>query len=203
MSDEIRTAAHLRASIVDQRGGIERFDGPQRRLLDALVFELAKRPDEIDVRVVTDLMAMLPRSVSVPERDNHPDPRQVMWEIYRTMRERGEIDLKPLPPDEEKIAQLESENAQLRAALGGSTAITPRESDVVPPSEYLGVPPMRGPDDPPPRSTTVIESRPNPPAASATPKYDYDKEQGWRDHVLPDGTITPTPMSRGRWWGPV
>jgi hypothetical protein len=51
----------------------------------------------------------------------------------------------------------------------------------------------------------------NPPAApaavapaprSAAP-YDYSKERGWRDHVLPDGTITPVPMSRGRWWGPV
>ena len=87
--DEIRTAADLRTSIVDQRGGIERFDGPQRRLLDALVFELAKKPNEIDVRAVTDLMAMLPRPVSAPERHNAPDPRQVMWEIYKQMRERG------------------------------------------------------------------------------------------------------------------
>jgi hypothetical protein len=112
MSDEIRTAVDLRTSIVDQRGGIERFDGPQRRLLDALVFELAKRPDEIDVGVVTDLMAMLPRPVSAPERDNHPDPRQVMWEIYKTMRERGEIGLNALPEGgaDARIEELTHEN---------------------------------------------------------------------------------------------
>jgi hypothetical protein len=181
MSDEIRTAVDLRASIVDQRGGIERFDGPQRRLLDALVFELAKKPNEIDVRVVTDLMAMLPRPVSVPERDNHPDPRLVMWQIYKQMRERGELNLKPLPEGHDRISELESENAQLRAALGGSgnfhigtavtkSAIDPPTSDIVPASERAecdaGVKP--GPDDwRAQRSTTVIEGRANPPAAKA------------------------------------
>ena len=176
MSDEIRTAVDLRTSIVDQRGGIERFDGPQRRLLDALVFELAKKPNEIDVRVVTDLTAMLPRPVSAPERDNHPDPRLVMWQIYKTMRERGEIDLKPLTPSEAEIAELKDENAALKAQLVGaglapalpdSTAITPRE--VVPPGElgecYVGSRP--GPDDPKPPVT--IEAKAVRAASAAAP----------------------------------
>jgi hypothetical protein len=169
MSDEIRTAVDLRASIVDQRGGIERFDGPQRRLLDALVFELAKKPNEIDVRVVTDLMAMLPRPVSAPERDNAPDPRQVMWEIYKTMRERGELGLKALPPEggdfQRRIDELEGENRRLKAQLVGGPLDVPT-GNIVPPGEYLGVPPMRGPDDPPKRSTAIVEGR-NPPAAKA------------------------------------
>jgi hypothetical protein len=227
MSDEIRTAVDLRASIVDQRGGIERFDGPQRRLLDALVAELAKRPDQIDVRAVTDLMAMLPRPVSVPERDNHPDPREVMFKIYMEMRERGEV-----PPEgwhQRRIDILEAENERLRAQLagktlehsdvpkvverlprGGSAAIDLAEADITPPGEigsecYAGIRP--GPDDPSPRSTQVIEAkavkRPNPPAASAAPQYDYNREQGWKDYVEADGTIRSTPRGRGHYWGPV
>jgi hypothetical protein len=112
----------------------------------------------------------------------------------------------------ETVHTLSAENARLRTQLGLAPALpdvslrdNTNPTEVVPPNEigacHVGVKP--GPDDPPPRSTTIIEARPNPPAAPATPKYDYDKEQGWRDHVLPDGTITPTPMSRGRWWGPV
>jgi hypothetical protein len=183
MSDEIRTAVDLRTSIVDQRGGIERFDGPQRRLLDALVFELAKKPNEIDVRVVTDLMAMLPRPVSAPERDNHPDPRKEMFRIYMEMRERGEV-----PPEghfRHRIGELEGE-ARLRAQLagglpsaleghsvpcGGSTVIDLAEADITPPGElgecYAGSRP--GPDDPP--KPRVIEGKavPKPPAARAAP----------------------------------
>jgi hypothetical protein len=88
---------------------------------------------------------------------------------------------------------------------GRSTVIDPVEADITPPGE-IGVARVgieRGPDDPRRRSTRVIDAKANPPAAPAAPKYDCDIEQGWRDHVLPDGTITPTPMSRGRWWGPV
>jgi hypothetical protein len=211
MSDEIRTAVDLRASIVEQRGGIERFDGPQRRLLDALVFELAKKPNEIDVRVVTDLMAMLPRPVSVPERDNHPDPRLVMWEIYKTMRERGEIDLKP---DEgwyqARIAKLEAEII----ALGGHPSasepgvrhrgeaencisghlcgpIDPADADITPPGERAecdpGVKP--GPDDwRARRSTTVIEGKANPPAAGAPAK---PPRPAWEDWLAAGGYSGP------------
>ena len=35
-------------------------------------------------------------NVQVDERD-HADPRQVMWEIYKQMRERGELALKAVP----------------------------------------------------------------------------------------------------------
>lgn len=91
MTDEIRTAADLRASIVDQRGGIERFDGPQRRLLDALVAELAKRPDAIDVRAVTDLMAMLPKPVSVPELESRDDRDAAVAPLLKLFRHLHEL----------------------------------------------------------------------------------------------------------------
>jgi hypothetical protein len=185
MSDEIRTAADLRTSIVDQRGGIERFDGPQRRLLDALVFELAKKPNEIDVRVVTDLMAMLPRPVvgTGDDRDTHEAAIAPLLKLYRHLHTAA--------------YELSAENAQLRARLGispalpergvantdtlggpQSVAITPSEADVCPPGEHLGVPPMRGPDDPRRPNPAIIEAKANPPAASAAPA-----PEPWQDWI--------------------
>jgi hypothetical protein len=166
---------------------------------------------------VQSLIALLPGRELPAPADLHSDPRQIMFEIYMKMRRNGEINLRV--PDEgplqAKITQLESENAQLRAALGGPTtllhgvkpsAITPGEADITPPSElgecYVGSRP--GPDDPPRRSPPVIDAVPNPPAAPVAPKYDYDKEQSWKDYVLPDGNISPTPFGSGRkFWGPV
>ena len=159
------------------------------------------------------LARLLPPAVlATPPTEQHGDPRQVMWEIYKQMRERGEIGLKALPPEgdsQHRIDELEAEIAALKARLAGGLAIDPAEADITPPGEiggecYAG---MRSGADNPPRPP-VIEGRavPNPLAASAvpqSPQYDYSRERGWRDHVLPDGTITPTPMSRGRWWGPV
>jgi hypothetical protein len=177
---------------------------------------------------VQSLIALLPgRELPEPESQRE-DPRQEMWRIYSEMRARGELNLKPLPPEgdsQRRIAELEAEVAALK---GGSVPtlghdlkleaapapalpnvpINPPTADIVPPNEigvaYVGTKP--GPDDPPPRSPPVIDvpKSPNPPAAPAAPQYDYNKEQGWRDYVLPSGEITPTPMSGGRrWWGPV
>jgi hypothetical protein len=46
---------------------------------------------------------------------------------------------------------------------------------------------------------------PLPAAAPAAPaSYNYETERGWRDHVLPDGSITSTPFGGSKkWWGPV
>jgi hypothetical protein len=179
---------------------------------------------------VQSLIALLPgRELPAPAEQHHQDPRLVMWQIYKQMRERGEIGLKALPPEgdsQHRIDELEAENERLKARLAGktlehsdvpmvvervprgsSTAIDLAEADIVPPSEigecYLGI--ERGPDDPPRRSTTVIEGRavPKPPSAPAAPQYDYNREQGWKDYVEADGTIRPTPRGRGHYWGPV
>jgi hypothetical protein len=137
---------------------------------------------------VQSLIALLPgRELAAPEA-NRPDPRQEMFRIYMEMRTRGEIDLKPLSADEEKINRLESENAQLRAALGGSSAITPREADITPPGElgqcHVGV--VRGPDDPPPRSTRIIDGKAASAAPPSRPQIWDDTDSGkawnaWRD----------------------
>jgi hypothetical protein len=44
------------------------------------------------------LMAVAVKSMQDVAEQDHADPRQVMWEIYKTMRERGEIGLKALAP---------------------------------------------------------------------------------------------------------
>jgi hypothetical protein len=149
---------------------------------------------------VQSLIALLPgRELPEPESQRE-DPRQVMWEIYKQMRERGEISLKVLPPDDghfqHRIAELEAENERLRETVGmppvtsvprGERAITPPTRDIVPPCERAecDAGPRPGPDDPP--TLRTIEAKavrlsptnpPNPPAASAARP---SRPQNWDD----------------------
>jgi uncharacterized small protein (DUF1192 family) len=149
----------------------------------------------VHTSAIEQLRKLLPEHKLAPPPEPRGDPRRAMWEIYKQMRERGEIGLKALPPEgghQHRIDELEAENERLKAQLagglapalldvptlvesvprGGSTAIDPAEADITPPGEiggecYAGIRP--GPDDPPRRSPPVIEGRavPNPPAASA------------------------------------
>jgi hypothetical protein len=145
---------------------------------------------------VQSLIALLPGRELPSPSDNHPDPREVMWEIYKQMRERGEIGLKALPEGgaDARIAELEAEIVELKELLAGKTlplagktlehpganvahvqlsdvtAITPAESDITPPGElgldcHAGIRPAA--DDPPPKSTRVIEAKAVPAAAPA------------------------------------
>jgi hypothetical protein len=82
----------------------------------------------------------------------------------------------------------------------GSTAITPTDSDIVPPGEigecYAGIRP--GPDDPPRRSAS--------PAARVPVLGDLVgvvSDPSPADYVEPDGSIRSTPRGRGQYWGPV
>jgi hypothetical protein len=127
------------------------------------------------------------------------DPRESLWRIYKQMRDRGQV-----PQTlQARIEELEAENAQLRSALAGSpTALTPALSDIVPPGEigecYAGGP-RPGPDDPPKRQPLVIEGNaarsPGAPAPQPAARYDYNKNDDWRDYVEPDGSIRSTPLS--------
>jgi hypothetical protein len=85
--------------------------------------------------------------------------------------------------------RLEAEVAALKA-LAGKTS---EHSDI--PLVVERVPVAAG-------NVVPLAPRSPPPA---TPQYDYDTERGWRDHVLPDGTITSTPFGGGsrKYWGPV
>jgi hypothetical protein len=138
------------------------------------------------------LIRLLPKAATEPAQTRE-DPRKALLDLILTMRERDEIaDRAEEPSLRERIAALEAENAQLRAQLAGKAL---EDSDV--PTLVERVPAANVVPLPKPRAAAPA------PAAPAAPAYDYDVERGWRDHVLPDGSISPTPMSRGRYWGPV
>ena len=150
---------------------------------------------------------------AAPPADDPNDPRKIMLATYMSMRRRGEIAGPEYSRDAalKRIAELEAKIAAM-----SSTAITPTESDIVPPGEigecYAGVRP--GPDDPPRRSPPVIEGeavRPAPsrPPASTAPAIPVlvdvvsDPSADPRNYVEPDGSIRTTPRGRGQYWGPV
>jgi uncharacterized small protein (DUF1192 family) len=150
----------------------------------------------VHTSAIEQLRKLLPEhKLAPPPEHHHDDPRQAMWEIYKTMRERGELSLREIPDEglmQAKINEQAAEIERLKAQLVGGLAPVP--PDV----------PMLVESVPAPAGANVVPlPRPNPPAASAAPRYDYNVERSWRDHVLPDGSISPTPMSRTRWWGPV
>jgi hypothetical protein len=134
------------------------------------------------------LARLLPPTVlATPPAEQHGDPRQVMWEIYKTMRERGELSLREIPDEglmQAKINEQAAEIERLKAQLAGGLA--PARPDVPTVVERANVVPL---------------PRPNPPAASAAPQYDYNANQDWKNFVEPDGSIRTTP--RGHYWGPV
>jgi hypothetical protein len=164
---------------------------------------------------VQSLIALLPgRELPAPESQRE-DARVVLWNIIKEGRDRAALGFEGYDGKCKQIEALQAEVAALKARLGLTPAlpdVTGRQvgtsgnlktviTNITPPGEYLGVPPMSGPDDPP--KPRVIEGKANPPAASAAPQYDYSREQGWKDYVEPDGSIRSTPRSRGHDWGPV
>jgi hypothetical protein len=160
------------------------------------------------------LVKLLPSEPPKPE-SQRDDPRVVLWNIIKEGRDRAALGFEGYDGKCKQIEALQAEVAALKARLGLTPAlpdVTGRQvgtsgnlktviTNITPPGEYLGVPPMSGPDDPP--KPRVIEGKANPPAASAAPQYDYSREQGWKDYVEPDGSIRSTPRSRGHDWGPV
>jgi len=139
------------------------------------------------VGAVEQLTKLLPKTAT--EAPSHrADPRKALLALILQMRERGEIaDRAEEPGLRERIAALEAENKRLRACAAPGAA--PVEAVPAAPANVV---PMKPPAPAAPA-----------PAAPAAPAHDYDRERGWRDHVLPDSSISPTPMSGGKWWGPV
>ena len=137
------------------------------------------------------LIKFLPKTVEPVS--HRADPRRALFELIMQQRERAGI------PDEgttqATINAQATEIAQLRAQLAGKT---PEDSDVPTVVERVPAPAPAAKVVPLPRAAAPG------PAAKASPSYDYDRERGWRDHVQPDGSISPTPFGGGRkWWGPV
>jgi hypothetical protein len=146
------------------------------------------------VGAVDHLTRLLPKAAT--EAPSHrEDPRKALLKIIMTMRERDADAFEGYDGKVKQVEVLQAEIAQLRAQLAGKT---PEDSDVPTVVERVPAPAPAAKVVPLPRAAAPA------PAAKASPSYDYDRERGWRDHVQPDGSISPTPFGGGRkWWGPV
>jgi hypothetical protein len=159
------------------------IDGEQATVLDGGSADLAKL-----ITATENLIRLLPgRALPEPE-SSREDPRQVLWQIYKQMRERGEINLKPEAGLHLRIAELTAEVAELKARLVGKTSIarcdslpiTPPLSDIVPPSERAecDAGPRAGPDDwRAPRPGPVIDGKAS---ATAAPRNWDETDNGKR-----------------------
>ena len=135
------------------------------------------------------LIRLLPKAAT--EAPSHrEDPRKALLKMIMQMRERDADGFEVYDGKVKQVEVLQAEIAQLRAQLAAKTL---EDSDV--PTVV----------EPAPAANVVPLSKPRAAApAKASPSYDYDRERGWRDHVQPDGSISPTPFGGGRkWWGPV
>jgi hypothetical protein len=134
------------------------------------------------------LIKLLPGRELPKPTSSRDDPRETMLRTYLQMRERGALAGEGYDGKVARIAELEAEVAALKARLAGKS----EHSDI--PAVVERVPASAG-------GNVVPLPRP---AAPAAPTYDYNKERGWRDHVLPDGSISREPFGGGRkYWGPV
>ena len=142
------------------------------------------------------LARLLPPAVlATPPAEPREDPRKALLEMILQMRERDADGFEGYDGKVKQVEVLQAEIAQLRAQLAGKT---PEDSDVPTVVERVPAPAPAAKVVPMPRAAAPA------PAAKASPSYDYDRERGWRDHVQPDGSISPTPFGGGRkWWGPV
>jgi hypothetical protein len=142
------------------------------------------------------LARLLPPAVlATPPAEPREDPRKALLEMILQMRERDADGFEGYDGKVKQVEVLQAEIAQLRAQLAGKT---PEDSDVPTVVERVPAPAPAAKVVPLPRAAAPG------PAAKASPSYDYDRERGWRDHVQPDGSISPTPFGGGRkWWGPV
>jgi hypothetical protein len=143
------------------------------------------------------LIRLLPKAATeAPE--HREDPRAALLKIIMTMRERDADAFEGYDGKVKQVEALQAEVAQLRAQLAGKA---PEDSDVPTVVERVPAPAAKA------AKVVPLERRAPPPTSASAPaarSYDYDVERGWRDHVLPDGSISPTPFGGGRkWWGPV
>jgi hypothetical protein len=134
------------------------------------------------VGAVEQLTRLLPKTVVEPV-PHRPDPRKALLDIILTMKANGEIADRDEPSLRERVAVLEAENANLRAAVrAAGLAVVPREVDIVPPSERADRDPgMRpGPDDPKP---VTIEGKAEPADVDALDiRHGYNSApEPWRD----------------------
>jgi hypothetical protein len=150
------------------------------------------------------LAELLPPAVlAAPPPEHHEDPREALLQMILQMKERGEVPdvITPQETINEQAATIGGLRAEIErllaevAALKADAAGKPVDDDLPEMVERV----------PAPAAKNVVPLKPSSaPAAPAAPAYDYNRERGWRDHVLPDSSISPTPFGGGsKYWGPV
>jgi hypothetical protein len=168
--------------------------------------------------VVEALTKLVPEAEHKSRRE---DPRDYMWRTYKQMRDRSAAfgqGYDGLKLENEKLrAELVAKDAriaELEAALAGSVplppnavklslrndnpakVITPPTSDIVPPGEigktFVG--PQRGPDDPPAKSTQVIDGKAEQPPRPLRIGEQWSPERGFSPiPPHPNAAHTPSP----------
>jgi hypothetical protein len=146
------------------------------------------------------LVKLLPSEPPKPE-SQRDDPRVVLWNIIKEGRDRAALGFEGYDGKVRQVEALQAELASRDAEIERLKAGAPAPADVPTLVERVPAPagnvvPISKPQ--PKHSAAAAAPAPRPAAA-----YDYDTNRSWRDHVLPSGEITATPMSKGRWWGPV
>jgi hypothetical protein len=197
MSTQPQTEEYLQARIESCRLlGLNPDDLTAHEAIRALLAGGTADPVKL-LSVVEALTKLAPER---EQRSHHPDPRAIMLETYKRMRERGEI-----PPEgllqariSEQAAEISALKAQLAEALATPTLAGPLPPNVVP---------LPRPSSTPAASPTApfgaVAAPPPPAPPQATPGYDYDKQSDWKNWVNEDGSIRTTPRGGGHDWGPV
>jgi hypothetical protein len=166
------------------------IDGAQADALEGRAADLGRL-----IVATESLVKLLPSEPPQPA-SRGADARQIMLETYLGMRRRGE------PADAtttfegrgRRIAELEARVAELEAGGAAATAVPPAPL----PDNVVKLSSRNDNSSPP-----AAPPKPAAAAPPATPQYDYNKEQGWRDYIEPDGGIRSTPRGPGQYWGPV
>ena len=136
------------------------------------------------VGAVDHLTKLLPKAATEPV-SHRADPRKALLEMILQMRDRDEIaDTAAEPSLRSRIAELEAENAKLRAAARAAPGAAPVEAAPAALAANNVVPMPRAP-------------------APAAPAYDYDANTEWKSYVNSDASIRSTPRGGGHDWGPV
>jgi hypothetical protein len=176
------------------------IDGEQATVLDGGAADLAKL-----ITATENLIRLLPNRElpePAPAEGGPNDPRTIMWENYKRQRDRGALHGEGYDGLVLKVKALEAEIERLKAGttapdepavLTGTNVPTnvPDGSNVVPLSR------------PPAARATPQPPTPAPPPPAAAPAYDYNARSDWKDWVNEDGSIRTTPLSGGKYWGPV
>jgi hypothetical protein len=136
------------------------------------------RGESLDARellMASEALSRLLPPLREPPSPSRPDPRQVMWEIYKGMRDRGELADSYRSPQQ----RLETARAKVAAIEAEIAALTP------PPDEPSATPPAPAGDNVValPRATAGLSAQATPPAPPQPQFLTDTTPEPWRPFV--------------------